>query len=88
MATATEADRLSRAEIRAAIEHVSKQRAEVLHALSLGHDRALARERATLDDRLAGLWETHRLVRARLRYGDRNEIKRRARTEERLNRAA
>lgn len=88
MATATEADRLSLAEIRAEIEHVSKRRAEVLYALSFGHDRALVRERATLDERLAGLWETHRFVRARLRYGDGDEIKRRARIEERLNLAA
>jgi hypothetical protein len=88
MATATEADRLTPAEIRAEIERVSKRRAEVLHALSFSRDRALVRERTMLDERLAALWEAHRLVRARLRYGDRDEIVRRARTEERLHRAA
>jgi hypothetical protein len=88
MATATEADRLTRAEIRAEIERVLRRRAEVLHALSLSSDRTLVRERAMLDERLTALWEAHRLVRARLRYGDRDEIIRRARTEERLHRAA
>jgi hypothetical protein len=41
-----------------------------------------------LDVRLQELWEQHRAERARLRFGEREDIVRRARAEERLERAA
>ena len=41
-----------------------------------------------LDARLQELWQTLRTEKARLRFGEREEIVRRARAEERLERAA
>jgi hypothetical protein len=78
----------SLAEISAEIEQAARQRNELLRTLSERHDRKLVSECAALDKRLARLWESHRLLRARLRYGSRTEIKARARHEERVLRAA
>ena len=41
-----------------------------------------------LDTRLQELWQSLRVEKARLRFGEREEIVRRARAEERLERAA
>ena len=41
-----------------------------------------------LDARLQALWEAHRAERARIRFGEREDIVKRARAEERLERAA
>jgi hypothetical protein len=41
-----------------------------------------------IDAQLDRLWDEHRAVRARLRFGDREKIVARARVEERLERAA
>ena len=41
-----------------------------------------------LDGRLQELWEAHRAERARIRFGEREDIVKRARAEERLERAA
>jgi hypothetical protein len=84
----TEKGRESLAEISAEIERAARQRAELLHTLAERHDRTTVSKCADLDDRLAGLWESHRLVRARLLYGDRDEIRQRARREERILRSA
>ena len=75
-------------DIREEIERLTRRRAELFHALSEGHDAALTAERAQLEERIAELWDEHRAARARLRFGDRDNIIRRARTEERLERAA
>jgi hypothetical protein len=75
-------------EIRLEIERLTDRRAELFHALSEGHDPALAREHAELEEQIAHLWDEHRAARARLRFGDRDGIIRRARQEERLERAA
>jgi hypothetical protein len=75
-------------EIRQEIDRLSDERAEVLHALSEGHDATLASEHQRLDERLAELWEEQRAVRATIRFGDRDLIIQRARHEERLSRAA
>ncbi len=75
-------------DIREEIERLTRRRAELFHALSEGHDAALAAERTQLEQRIAELWDEHRAARARLRFGDRDNIIRRARTEERLERAA
>jgi hypothetical protein len=75
-------------DIRAEIERASEDRAALLHRLSQGHDAVLAAELRTLDERIAELWDEHREARAHARFGDRDEIIRRARLEERIERAA
>ena len=75
-------------EIKHEIERLSEERSHLLHRLSQGHDAQLAAEHKRLDERLAKLWDEHRATRARLRWGERDSIMRRARAEERLERAA
>jgi hypothetical protein len=75
-------------QIRAQIDLATERRAELWHSLSEGHDPALAAELHELEGRLARLWDEHRMVKARARFGDRDEIIKRARHEERLARAA
>ena len=75
-------------EIKADIDRLSDRRAEVLHALSDGHDAQLAAEHKRLDEELAQRWEEQRIARANIRFGDRDLIIQRARHEERLSRAA
>ena len=74
--------------IHAEIDELSERRAELWHLLSEGRDPALAEELKQLEARLEELWSAHRMERARLRFGERDEIVRRARAEERLDRAA
>lgn len=75
-------------DIRLEIERLSERRRNLWRDLSLGRDPALAAELKELDERLARLWDTQRELRARIRFGDRDRIIARARTEERLERAA
>jgi hypothetical protein len=75
-------------EIRSEIERASEDRAALLQRLSAGHDVVLADELRKLNDRIAELWDEHREARVRTRFGDRREIIRRARLEERIDRAA
>jgi hypothetical protein len=75
-------------EIHAEIERASEQRAELWHRLSQGHDPSLQAELRKLNDDLDRLWDEHRAIRARVRFGDRDKIVARARVEERLERAA
>jgi hypothetical protein len=75
-------------EIRTEIERLTERRAELFHRLSESHDPALAAEHQELDERIAQLWEAQRIERARLRFGERDEIIHRARAEDRLDRAA
>lgn len=75
-------------EIHAEIDRASERRAELYRLLSEGHDAELAAELHQLNDRLEKLWDEHRAVRARLRFGDPDAIVKRARLEERLERAA
>ena len=75
-------------EIRSEIERASEDRAALLQRLSAGHDVVLADELRRLNDRIAELWDEHREARVRTRFGDRTEIIRRARLEERIDRAA
>jgi len=76
------------AEIHAEIERLSEERAELWHRLSAEFDPQIKDEIHRLDARLDGLWNDHRALRARLRFGDRDSIVARARVEERLERAA
>ena len=75
-------------EIRTEIEQLTEQRAELLHKLSEGHDALLAVEHNDVEERIAKLWDEQRMARAELRWGDREVIIKRARAEERLDRAA
>ena len=70
------------------IDALSVQRAELWHRLSGGRDPETIEEIKRLDERLKELWEAHRAERARIRFGEREEIVKRARAEERLERAA
>jgi len=75
-------------DIKEEIDQLSDRRAEVLHELAHGHDPELTAEHRKLDDQIAALWDEQRIVRAQIRFGDRNLIIQRARHEERLSRAA
>jgi hypothetical protein len=79
----------SLSEIRQEIEVLSDRRAELWHRQSEeGQSAETSSELAELAERIEQLWDEHRAVRARLRFGDREKIIARARAEERLNRAA
>ena len=75
-------------QIHAEIDRATERRAELWHLLSQGHDPALASELHELENRIAALWDEQRALKAQARFGDRDEIIRRARHEERLARAA
>ncbi len=76
------------ADIHAEIERLSEHRTTLWNLLSQGRNEAVVREIKEIDERLKGLWDEHRAERARIRFGERDEIVRRARAEERLERAA
>jgi hypothetical protein len=71
-----------------AIEQLSEERQELWHRLSDGLDPEAREELRAIDERLEQLWQELRTEKARLRFGERDEIVRRARAEERLDRAA
>jgi hypothetical protein len=75
-------------EIRTEIERASERRADLYRVLSKGHDPALAAELKEIGARIDALWDEQRAVRAELRFGPRDIIRKRARAEERLERAA
>ena len=75
-------------DIRIEIEELTERRARVMHDLSSGHDAVLAKEHQELEQRIAELWDEQRAARAERRWGDRERIIKRARAEERLERAA
>jgi DNA-binding transcriptional regulator GbsR (MarR family) len=70
------------------IERISEERQELWLQLSDGLDPAVKEEIKALDTRLQELWQALRMEKARLRFGEREDIVRRARAEERLERAA
>ncbi len=75
-------------EIHGEIERLSEERTELWHRLSDRHDPEVRAEIHAIDERLDRLWDEHRALRARVRWGDRDAIVARARVEERLERAA
>jgi hypothetical protein len=75
-------------DIHAEIDAASERRAGLWRLLSAGHDPAVKAELDQLAQRLDALWDEQRQVRATLRFGERDSIVRRARAEERLERAA
>jgi hypothetical protein len=70
------------------IEQLSEERQELWQQLSEGLDTSVQGQIKDLDARLEELWQALRIEKARLRFGEREEIVRRARAEERLERAA
>jgi len=74
--------------IHAEIDDLSTRRAILWHDLPGRRDPGVAQELKDIDARLERLWHEHRAERARIRFGEREEIVRRARAEERLERAA
>jgi hypothetical protein len=75
-------------QIHTQIEQVSEERQELWQRLSEGLDTSVQSQIKELDTRLQELWQSLRTEKARLRFGEREEIVRRARAEERLERAA
>jgi Protein of unknown function (DUF2630) len=75
-------------DIHGEIEVLSEERTELWHRLSDQHDPEVRAEIHAIDAKLDRLWDEHRTLRARLRFGDRDHIVARARVEERLERAA
>ena len=75
-------------EIHDEIERISEERQELWHHLSEQLDPVIQEEIRELDARLQELWQILRMEKARLRFGEREDIVRRARAEERLERAA
>jgi len=75
-------------DIREQIERASDRRAELWHALSEGRNPDAAAELHELEREIERLWEEQRMLRAAIRFGDRERILRRARTEERIERSA
>jgi septation ring formation regulator EzrA len=75
-------------DINESIEQLSEERQELWQRLSEGLDPEARQELKAIDERLEQLWQDLRTEKARLRFGERDEIVRRARAEERLDRAA
>ena len=81
-------DNVTPEQIHVEIERLSEVRQELWQRLSEGLDLGVQAEIKELDERLQELWQTLRVEKARLRFGEREDIVRRARAEERLERAA
>lgn len=75
-------------QIHTEIEKLSEDRQELWQQLSEGLDVSVKDQIKEHDERLQTLWQSLRIEKARLRFGEREEIVRRARAEERLERAA
>ena len=75
-------------QIHTQIDELSQRRGDLRNRLADGLSPEVVQEIKDLDARLDELWAAHRAERARLRFGEREEIVRRARAEERLERAA
>ncbi len=75
-------------QIHAEIERLSEVRGELWQTLSRERTQTVVDEIKQIDLQLTALWDEHRAERARIRFGERDEIVRRARQEERLERAA
>jgi hypothetical protein len=76
------------ATIHAEIDEISERRADLWHRLSDGRNPEVVEQIKELDEKLGSLWNEHRAIRARIRFGEPEQIVKRARAEERLERAA
>ena len=86
--TLTFSSRVTTDQIHTEIERISEERQELWQRLSEGLDTSVQGQIKDLDAHLQELWQSLRQEKARLRFGEREEIVRRARAEERLERAA
>jgi hypothetical protein len=84
----TFSNRVTPNQIHTEIERISEERQELWQRLSEGLDTSVQGQIKELDAHLQELWQSLRQEKARLRFGEREEIVRRARAEERLERAA
>lgn len=84
----TFSNRVTPNQIHTEIERISEERQELWQRLSQGLDTSVQGQIKELDAHLQELWQSLRQEKARLRFGEREEIVRRARAEERLERAA
>jgi hypothetical protein len=84
----TFSNRVTPDQIHTEIERISEERQELWQRLSEGLDNSVQGQIKELDAHLQELWQSLRQEKARLRFGEREEIVRRARAEERLERAA
>jgi ABC-type phosphate transport system auxiliary subunit len=75
-------------EVKLDIERLSERRTELWHELGAGGGPNVRAELAELQKQVAALWDEQRQIRATLRFGDRDAILTRARTDERLERSA
>lgn len=75
-------------EIQTEIERLSEHRTQLYTELSRLRSESVRQEIKQIDERLQSLWDEHRAERARIRFGEREDIVRRARAEDRLDRAA
>lgn len=75
-------------DIHTQIDELSERRGILWRSLANGRDPQTMDEIKRIDEQLQTLWDAHRAERARIRFGERDEIVRRARAEERLDRAA
>jgi len=75
-------------EIHQEIERLSEERGRLWNQLSAEYDAGIVADIHRLDAELDRLWDEHRALRARVRFGERAQIVARARVEERLERAA
>jgi hypothetical protein len=73
-------------EIRAELERAVERRAELWHELNDGVDPEKSAEAAELSQTIDDLWAEARALRAREHWGPSDEIRARARAEERLER--
>ena len=76
------------ASIHEEIDEISERRADLWHRLSDGRNPEVVEQIKELDEKLGSLWDEHRAIRARIRFGEPEQIVKRARAEERLERAA
>jgi hypothetical protein len=76
------------AEIRLRIEQASQRRLDLWRMLSEGPDPEVRRELRRVEGEIERLWQAQRQIRAEIRFGQREDILKRARTEERIERAA
>jgi hypothetical protein len=72
--------------IRAEVERAVERRAELWHELTAGVDPTKSAEAAELSRQIDELWAEARALRAYDRFGPSDEIRARARAEERLER--
>lgn len=75
-------------QIHSEIERLSEQRTELYTQLARGRSETVREEIKEINERLQALWDENRAERARIRFGEREDIVRRARAEDRLDRAA